>query len=315
MLERKPNLFVVGAMKAGTTSLHASLSRSAEVFCPAHKELNHFCTDLYRHRQFHRTSTVHKFHGHQWVGDADRYEDFFRSAPPTSRYLLDASTTYLYSTEAAGNIRAYSPSARIVVLLRDPVVRAWSEYLMNRFIGIEKDGFVTAIREEERMLKSAEFDLFRRYIYAGRYGGQIARYIECFGREAVFVDVIDRPGERFEDVLRRLQDFLELKSPLTPVHENAAEQPTLPRLNALLYDTGLKALTSRLIPQALKKPIKSVFYRKVAGDHFDPAFRALLLPIFAADVTQTESLTGLDLGHWNRTVCDEPQDMTTLRDS
>jgi uncharacterized membrane protein YkvA (DUF1232 family) len=140
--ESLPNFFIVGAARCGTTSLFTALGRHRDVFCCPVKEPNHFCSDR---------------NAKSWVIESAkrRLVLLSRDQPPpptlprvattpdlaTYRGLFadwagqpavgEASTAYLLSADAARNIADAVPAARIIIVLRHPVHRAQSEYLMH----------------------------------------------------------------------------------------------------------------------------------------------------------------------------------------
>jgi len=145
-----PNLFIVGAMKAGTTSAYLSLAGSTDVYVSSHKEPHFFSADLHAHPHTWMRRTLHNFQNTDFVESLDQYMKIFSDAPVNARYVIDASTSYLYSQDAARLIHEFNPNSKIVILLRDPINRAWSEYNMNRMIGVEYHGFLSALKREQR---------------------------------------------------------------------------------------------------------------------------------------------------------------------
>src|SRR3954469_19217742 len=114
---RWPNLFIVGAAKAGTTSLWTALGELPEVFMSPLKEPHFFSGVTPRREWASHFPTV--------TTEAE-YHQLFKGAGD-ARYLGDASTSYLWAgSRAAEAIRRHNPEARIIAMLRDPVDRAYS---------------------------------------------------------------------------------------------------------------------------------------------------------------------------------------------
>lgn len=288
-------------MKGGTTSAATFLGEHPEAFVPKMKETHHFSTDLRNHRHALMRRTVHNFRNLEHVFDPDAFEAIFADAKPTQRYRVDASTSHLYSTEAAANIARYRPDARIVILLRDPVMRAWSEFRMNRMIGVEAGEFDKALRREAAELAAGRTFLFKRYILAGLYADQVQRYLDVFPQEQVFIDVMDTPGEGMEGSIRRLCDFLGIDPAAGGAvsQENQAREPSNFVLNGLLYASGLKAFISQYSPESLKAAAKQSYY------HLDTSApsaesRNAAAAYFRDSNARLQALTGLDLSHWTR---------------
>ena len=296
-----PNLFLVGAMKGGTTSAHGMLASHPGVYSPHVKEPNHFSTDIHRHPHRLMGRTVHAFANIYMIKNRRDYLKLYERAPDESQYAIDSSTAYLYSTDASRNIADFNPDAKIIILLRDPVDRAWSEYRMNRSIGVETADFAQACEREREAFEAGRSFMWKRYIQAGLYGDQVERYLAAFSRDKVYVDIVDRPGRTLDAVVDDAAAYLGLDPDLitSRQRENEAKSSRFPLLNSLLYYSGVKALISRIAPASVKSSAKEYFY---APEQSAPApiDRASLLPIFKESTDKLARLTGLDVDHWRR---------------
>lgn len=200
-----PQFVIVGAQRCGTTSLYRDLSGHPQVREPLGKELQYFTL-------FHRRSL-------------DWYRGHFPVLEP-GQQTFEASPYYLFHPHAAARMGAALPTTRFVVLVRDPVERAFSHYLHTLRTGDEPLGFEEAVaaepqrmrRAEERGLDSAAgHDLLRQYSYLGRgmYGEQLNRMLSVIPLERVHVmrseELHVDPDRHFAGLL----EFLGLE-PFTP---------------------------------------------------------------------------------------------------
>jgi hypothetical protein len=295
----RPNLFVVGAMKAATTSIAQFLASVDGVQMCRQKEPHHFCTDLYQHPEYSSLPQIRGFSGQQWIQDRDAYLALF-PAGGNSRYVAEASTTYLYSQAAAAEIAAFNPEARIVILLRHPVRRAFSEYQMNRKIGIAKGSFSEEMAADLERYRRGTFKLFERYVYAGMYAAQVERFLGHFPRERVFITAIDRPGRTIDGVARELCDFLGLKAQAQVPRLNEAGLAAFPTLNRLLFETGIKGWISRSLPSGVKARFKRLYYSDAAPPELGRQDLERWSEVFAPDVSVLRQLVDEDLSHWSR---------------
>src|SRR6266849_533449 len=135
MCEIWPNFFLVGAAKAGTTSAYAYLSQHPQVFFPRIKE-PHFFTRV-------RPSGEQRFFV-EAITDRTAYLRLFRGARGFG-VVGDASPSYLWHPHVAHRIRARVPDAKIAIILRDPVERAHSHYLMDYREGVQDLSFYEAL--------------------------------------------------------------------------------------------------------------------------------------------------------------------------
>jgi hypothetical protein len=214
---------------------------------------------------------------------------------------VDCSTTYLYSRSAPQNIAAACPEAKIVISLRNPIDRAFSEYLLNRRDGAVRDeSFAWCLDEEQRVLAEGMVSPVHRYVTAGRYGEQVGRYLELFGRERVFVVRFERLTHDPDAVMQEIFAFLEVQTMALPpsTHENAALSPRWAGANAWLERSGLKRIIRDRVPIAVKDAAKRWYY----GSEHDVALaeseRARLRKAFESDVRLLSELLGQDFSNW-----------------
>lgn len=202
--QRKPNLFIVGAPKSGTTAMYRYLSVHPEVFMAYRKEMHYFGSDLYKR--------PHYF----FVSDETQYLSMF-NAPPEARCIVEASVNYLLSKNAAAEIMTFNPDARVLIMLRNPVDMLYS-YHSQLYWGTheELEDFEAALAAEpERrrgkgippgaMMPNALF-----YREVASYSGPVARYFDVFGRDAVHVILFDDFRVDPEREFMALQEFLGL---------------------------------------------------------------------------------------------------------
>jgi hypothetical protein len=122
----KPNLFIVGAPKSGTTFLYELLEIRDDFFLPRVKELNYFS-----HQELLEVSYYRDYK----VRSLSKYLGHFKGANEHHGYLVDASVSYFISESAPIDIRNFNSDARIIIMLRDPIARAYSHYLMDKRMG------------------------------------------------------------------------------------------------------------------------------------------------------------------------------------
>lgn len=171
--EQMVNFLVIGVQKAGTTALYEYLKQHPDVQLPDAKEL-HFFDDESR----------------DWA--LPDYGDYHARFGGSRRRPAVGEITpiYIYWPNCLERIRAYNPQIRLVVVLRDPVERAWSHWRMERSRGVERHGFSWCIREGRARLLSAEPAGYHRefsYVERGMYGRQIERMLTIFPREQALI--------------------------------------------------------------------------------------------------------------------------------
>jgi len=196
-----PHFLIAGAPKAGSSALHAALAAHPKLFLSEPKEPKYFlCGDrpppLY-------TGPGDAHSRREWVWRRDAYEALFGEAPAGA--LLGESTPfYLADTDAHRRIRAAVPDVRIVVVLRDPVDRAYSNWMHLWTDGLEPESdFLEAVRAEDARV-GAGWAPFWRYRGLGRYGEQLAALYAHFARDQVQVvryrALVDEPAKTLDAV-------------------------------------------------------------------------------------------------------------------
>lgn len=198
---RRPDFFIVGAPKAGTTSLYEYLRQHPQVFMPAAKELHYFGSDL----EFRRTPRLSE----------DEYLKYFSSVPNQVLRVGEASVRYLQSEEAASEIASFCPDAAIIVMLRNPVdalPAMHSEYLFSGIEDIEDFGAALAAEPERRagrrLPPGANVPQVLYYRESVRYADQVERYLRTFGRSQVHTILFDDLRADTQKTYRATLDFL-----------------------------------------------------------------------------------------------------------
>src|ERR1700686_4114710 len=169
---RKPDFFMVGAPKCGTTALYRCLQAHPDIFVPERKEPHHFGTDLY---------------SPTYVRNLDEYLSLFAGAEEKKR-VGEASVWYLYSKCAAAEIRAFHPHASVIMMLRNPVDMLYSLHSQHLYNGTEEIvDFADALSAEADRKKGRRLPegvpaverLFYREV--AKYRDQVGRYLRAFG--------------------------------------------------------------------------------------------------------------------------------------
>lgn len=276
------NFFLVGAPKAGTTSIDRLLRGHPDVFLPSIKEPCHFCPDVaaqlapsFRKKQrvdlaAYLASADRKELGLAWVTSAKDYARLFEGAHG-HRVVGECSTFYLSSQAAPGLIHAYNPDARIVAVLRRPLDRIRSHYEMDRVHGLTTRPLLALVEEELALGEDANWGNCAYYVGASRYQRQLQAFHRHFAPSSVcvlsFEALLADPGTE----LGRLFAFLGIPAPAGPLalpSANRARGARFPGFNRALHASGLKAMVAgalkKSLPGRLERAAKSMYYRRGA---------------------------------------------------
>ena len=203
-----PNFFLIGAAKSGTTSLAEHLRQHPEAFLPSTKEPNFYALGGRKLPLPGAGDDRHRFlqlYLHT-VTERAKYESLYPDDHGANA-IGDASVRYLYFPEAAPAIRAEYPDARFVVVLRDPVTRAFSHHSMMVQFQLEPLDFEAALEaEDERIAAGWGWDW--HYTALGRYTDQLARWFEHYDRDRFLVifypEFLADPQREYAKICRHL---------------------------------------------------------------------------------------------------------------
>jgi Sulfotransferase domain len=274
-------VFIVGAAKAGTTSLHAYLNAHAGVHMSDPKEPHFFARAI---SPSIRTKS--------W----DTYAEAFRGASETA-ILGDASPSYLWDPASAGLIYEALPDSRIVVLLRDPVARAISHYAMAVDSGLQRRSFDDALRADAAIQERIWGVRSHLYIDLGMYAAQVRRYLDTFGRDRVLILESATLRKSRRAVLTQIARFLGIDP--SGFDEARVDDEynlmAMPRSIQLNYVARRPAM--RRVSKILPAGVRSAIRRGVssAEPRIRLETRRRLQDHFAPDVDALRDLTGLAL--------------------
>lgn len=266
-----PNFFLVGAPKCGTSSFYFHLRKHPDVFLPTNKEPFYFTPN--------EIESV----------SLEEYSRLYRSAQGYNA-IGDMSTTYLLDEQAPQRIFKVAPAAKIIASLRDPVVRAHSDFNFARSLGLEPlSNFHQAVlRYDQR--DSKEWYLSRFYVDRGMYYAQVRRYLETFGRDRVLVVLTDDLSRNPQQLFSRIAAHIGVD----PAFFDGADlsesfnEYRMPK-NMGFVDFVRSLRLQRLLPPAALKWSRQFFFhtKKIA---MDDETRRLLQKMYDPDIARLEQL-------------------------
>lgn len=293
----RPDFFIVGAARCGTTAMNGYLSSHPEIFISPVKEMHHFGSDF-------NTNSPYR--------DRELYLSTFEGARDEKR-VGEASVWYLYSTTAAREIKEFNPDSRIIIMLRNPVDMIYSLHSKLIALGYEDIyDFTQALAAEEsrkqgrRLAKGAYPPVILFYREHVKYARAVERYLETFGRDRVLVIIYDDFQADILAAYRRTLEFLGVDPDHRPEFPilNQGTQARLSLLDRLLRRPPplLMAIRRALVPAWLHpgRLLMTFNTRRGSVKPLDPALRKKLQAEFEPEVLAIGDLLGRDLSHWNR---------------
>lgn len=285
-----PNFYIVGTPKSGTTSLFHYLNDHPEVFMCPKKEPNFFSyQDILQQKLYYDEKGI----AHQ-----KEYENLFNNVT-SEKAIGEASVSYLFYEKVPSRIKKAVPDAKIIIILRNPIDRGFSHYLMDSRLGYVNLPF------EDIVGKKGDHPLlslyFQQFIELGFYYEQVKRYLDTFGRAQVQIYLNDDLKKDISKVILAMYDFLEIDRSLMPDLEkqyNVYQKPRNPLFGRLYTSKQLRQIARTLIPSPLVDKVKNTLLVKGQKPKVSPSTRELLNNLFKENILQTADLIGRDLSHW-----------------
>jgi len=287
----KPNFFIIGAPKCGTSSLAAWLAEHPEIYFSPSKEPHFFNTD---HRRF--------------INTLQGYESLFADARERHRAVGEASVWYMYSTTAVPNILAYNNDARFIVMLRNPIEMAPSLHEELVFTGREnvKD-FTEAwklqeLRQNGQHLPSMVWEpKYVQYGAACCIGAQLDRVLQSVRRDRLMIILLEDLAAQPAAVYRSVLEFLKVnddgRTDFTA--HNAAKKRRAPLFLRLAWlSVTIKSTLGIEGGLGLWKHFDAWNRIERKRAPIDQQMRASLREYFRADIERLQALIGHDLKHW-----------------
>jgi Sulfotransferase family len=299
-----PNFFIVGAQNSGTTSLYAYLKQHPEVFMPALKEPHYFARITpSREQRYLRTI----------IRDEAAYLGLFRKAMGF-KAIGEASPSYLWEPNAPLRIRAAVPRAKIIILLRDPVERAYSHYLMDVREGRQDLPFREALQSDWNQ-NNKGWSVSQLYVELGLYAEQVRRYLDVFGSQQVLILMFDELTSSVlngKSVVANVLQFLGLSvGPLDQIDtrfaENGFAAARWPWARRMAGANWVRRAGQLVVPISLgsNHTIKRMVYqryfvRAVPKPPMDEVAGEWLRSMYEPDLRALETILGRDLPQLRR---------------
>jgi hypothetical protein len=292
-----PNFLIVGAAKAGTTALHAYLRQHPQIFMTPDKETNFFAFE----------GEKLNFRG---IGD-EKLKDFTITDLKTyqaefagvkdERAIGEACPLYLYSPKAVERIHAYLPNVRLIVILRNPVERAYANFL--HLIRDDREphrDFDRALQEEGNRIND-NWEWFWHYIQLGYYGAQLERYYQTFDRSQIKVylyeDLRDKPLDLLQDIFK----FLGVDEQFTPDMSIRPNKSGMPKNKFFHYfltkPNPVKTILKPLFSDRLRQKIQ---HKNLTTPQINDRTRQALTDLYREDILKCQGLIQRDLSEWLR---------------
>ncbi|MEX0427193.1 sulfotransferase [Nocardioides sp. DS6] len=306
--DRGPDFLIIGAPKAGTTALHSALAQHPQVFMSQPKEPKYFLCDDAPPPHWRGPGDQHS--QQEWVWHGDDYARLFADAPE-DRVRGESTPFYLWSRGAHRRIADALPEARLIAVVRDPIDRAYSNWMHLWCDGLEPvSDFLTAFSLQDQRVRDG-WAPFWRYRELGMYGEQLAHLHQHVDPERVLLlrykELVDDPSGAVDTACRFLGIETGLVTSIPRDNSRSYVEPGWrPRTLGPVVRAG--AWLGQFAPPEAWRRAAPALLRHLAGPDeahrplLTPQQREQLAPCFADDIKLLSAVSGRDFGDWLSTT-------------
>jgi hypothetical protein len=315
MAPSRPNFFLVGAPKTGTTSLYHYLNQHPQIYMSPVKEPCYFASEVRLEHfspEFESSARRTSWQLREFLagamsgpdpggilGDWEDYLTLFKNV--TSETAIgEASVSYLWSPTAAANIRSRIPGAKIFMILRDPAERAFSQYLHYAADGLVNWSFRKQIESSTRNTRR-EFNTLYPFLEYGLYYEQVKVYLDLFPSAHVRIYLYEEAWSDPQRFLNAIFEYLNVDSGFRVDLSRRSLQRQAPKSltgRHMLKKTGITPRLKALTPSGIWKGARACLLRSRRSLLMDPTDRAYLCDYYRDDLRKLSSLLNRDLGTW-----------------
>lgn len=296
----KPTFFIVGAPRCGTTSMHKYLREHPEIYMSPYKAPFFFATDLEPSSPWAARYRIKK-----------NYYSLFNEIK-NEKQAGSASDLYLYSKEAAKNIKKFNPKAKIIIMLRSPVDAMYSFYCLAHFSGCEdKKTFRDALSAEDNRKRGIDLPnnpLFMKYFYLYRdvahYHLQLMRYFKYFPKRQIKIILFDELKKDTPKVYKDVLKFLGVDPNFKPEFTIANEVKKIK--STLFRDISIKlAYVINLFGKDVFDFFKKIYiyienknFEKIKYPKMNDKLKTTLKKEFYPEILALSKDIGKDVSYW-----------------
>ena len=279
----KVNTFIVGAPKAGTSSLHFYLNQHPQVCMSSVKEPNFFSAK----------EVENLYYNSDIVSSTKDYNSLFES---DLKIKGESSVSYLYYPQVARRIYEYNNDAKIIIMLRNPTFRLFSHYLMDKRLG-----FCSVSLQEIYDNRGTHSLFFQQFFSLGNYSEQIKKYQEVFDKSQILILLYDDLKLDTKLVVERVFSFLNVEKKDVDLQvKNQMLVPTNGLLSVIYKFRFIRKFLRFLFPSQLIKSIKKTFFNSKNIDKLSPSELKMISNYYEDEISNLELLINYDLSSWKK---------------
>ena len=314
MREKVPDFFIAGAVKSGSTSAYYYLSEHPEVFMSPIKEPHYFSSDdmdfslfrpLVRKRvqsfnlDAYLDSNMDQVVHRAYIRTITDYVRLFKNMKD-EKAVGEASTSYLWSVTAPKRIKQQIPDAKIIIMLRNPVERAFSHYLMDFKNNLVKGSFSDALEQDQKVIH-ASWGKNSMYVETGMYAEQVKRFMDIFPAEQILIVLYDDFKGNTLETMKTIYHFLAIDESYIPdltKKYNTFFLPVNPLAGKIMNNIFLRKHIIDRLGNGFKEPFKKLFSKKGEQPAMSDKEKLFLMDVYKEDIVNLQQLIKKDLSNW-----------------
>lgn len=309
-----PDFFLVGAAKAGSTAIAHYLGEHPEIYLSPIKETNYFSRadinptyfrSLLKKRialfdiEKYLSSNNFKPQHAAYITKSEHYLALFSKAG-SHQLKGEASVSYLWSPSAPSEIFKANPNAKIIIILRNPIERAFSHYLMDLRVNFTNLSFADALKEDMQSPYNT-WNARSNYIELGLYFIQVKRYLNLFPNDQIKIILFDDLKKNTKEVISSLYTFLGIDNNFVPDLDKKHNESYLYKnkfINSVTRNAKLTSFIRTILSPKIKNKILPFIVTKSKTPLLTIQERNYLIEYFKEDLKLLESIIKRDLSGW-----------------
>ena len=282
-----PNFLIVGAEKCGTTSLYRYLKQHPDIYLPSKKELHYFAYEDIKENARDPGGQSVLTHA---CATREEYESYYRGIG-TPLAIGEVSPSYFCFSHVSERIRSELGAPKIIIMLRDPIQKAHSQYMHLVRDNREHLPLFEALMAEDQRIEAGWGPLWR-YTESCLYSARVSKYIELFGEDRVkigiFEELVEDPQAFVKDLLAFLGVASEVGIDTSRAYNKSGRARSRLLADFLAKPNPVTTAARRWVPEQARTRIKDLMLNLNTGrkDAIDDRSRAYLRERFANDVRE-----------------------------
>ena len=310
-MENKPNFFIVGAAKAGTTALQEMLNRHPNIYMSPIKEPHFFSKDIRKtdfislNKKIQTDKIEFDSKGniitrHQlYIDTEESYLSLFEASNKENHKIKgEASVSYLYSKDAAKNIYSFNPESKIIIILRNPIERAFSHFLMDLRLGnTNYTNFMDAVKSDFDN-KNKGWGVSHLYIELGLYYNQIQRYFKVFPKAQIKIYSYEEFKKNNQVIIKDIYKFLDVPFFELDLKNNSNKAEIIKNKYYQKLYSKFRPLLGKFISNEIKSKIKGHIFTAKGLPLLSGNEKKLMKHYFLDDINELKKITSIDITSW-----------------